>query len=148
MSIVKYNPHRPVSKTFGNFFDDFFNRNLTDMFGSDFSTNVPSVNVVETEKAYKIELAAPGLEKGDFELKTERDFLTISAKREQKDEVNGGKYFRREFNYSSFSRSFQIPDSVDATAIDANYENGVLLINLPKKEEVIESNTSRVIEIK
>ena len=146
MSIVKYN-NQPV-KTFGNFFDEFFNRNLTDVFGSDFNFNTPSVNVIETDKAFRIELAAPGLSKADFELKTEGDYLNIIAKKEQKEEVTEGKYYRREFNYGTFRRSFQLPDAIDITAIDATYKNGILLVNLPKKVEVIEREITREIKIK
>ena len=106
MSLVKYNSHRPA-KHFGNFFDEFFNRNLTDVFGADFSANSPAINVLETENAFQIEVAAPGLDKADFEVKAEGKFLKIVAKKEVNIADKDGKYFRREFNYSNFTRSFR-----------------------------------------
>ena len=146
MSLVRYNPF--ATKSVSNFFDDVFNRGITDFFGSDFSTNMPSVNVVETEKNYRVEVAAPGLEKEDFEVSVDNGFLNISAKKEHQDEVKeGDKYMRREFNFSSFTRSFQLPETVNAEDIAANYENGVLKITLPKKEEA-KIEAAKVIEIK
>ena len=146
MSLIKYNPF--AQKSMGNFFDDFFNRDVTDFFGSDFSRNTPSVNVVETENSYRVEVAAPGLEKKDFEVSLDNGFLTISAKKEHQEEVKeGDKYMRREFNFSSFTRSFQLPDTVKADDIAANYENGVLKITLPKKEEA-KIEAAKVIKIK
>ena len=100
------------------------------------------------DKSFDIEVAAPGLAKADFDIQAENDLLKITAKKEQKEEVKDGKYYRREFNYSSFSRSFQIPDSVDASSIEANYKNGVLTVTLPKREEVVAKETTRTIEIK
>jgi len=145
MSLIRYNPF--AAKSVGNFFDDFFNRDISGFFGSDFSASNPSVNVVETENSYRVEVAAPGLEKEDFEVNVDNGFLTISARKEQKEETKGDRFMRREFNYSSFTRSFQLPDTVKAGDIAANYENGVLKVTLPKKEEAkIES--ARVIEIK
>lgn len=146
MSLIRYNPFAP--KSVSNFFDDVFNRNITDFFGSDFSMSTPSVNVVETENSYRVEVAAPGLEKEDFEVSVDNGFLNISAKKEFKDEVKeGDKYMRREFNYNSFTRSFQLPEGVKADDIAANYENGVLKITLPKKEEA-RIEAAKVIEIK
>ena len=147
MSLIKYNPKHPA-RGFGQLFDDFFTRGLTDVFGSDFAMSSPSVNVVEHNDRYNIELAAPGLDKADFDVKADKDLLTITAKKEQKEEVKEEKYYRKEFNYSSFSRSFQIPDTVDASAIAASYENGVLVVSLPKKEETDKEETTRVIDIK
>ena len=147
MSIVKYNSNFPA-KTFGHFFDDFFNRSLTDTLGSDVAFNRPSVNIIEHSEGYTIELAAPGLDKADFEVKAEKDLLKITAKKENKEEVKDGKYYRREFNYSSFHRNFQIPESVNSAGISANYNNGVLTVTLPKKEEVIQEETTKVIDIK
>lgn len=127
-------------------FDTFFNRNLGEFFGNDFMSESPSVNIVELEGQFKIELAAPGLEKGDFKVKVEDDQLLISAKKENETEEKGeeGNFVRREFNYTSFSRSFRLPENVDAEAIKANYENGVLVLNLPKAAIV---NNTREIEI-
>ncbi|MCO6476348.1 MAG: Hsp20/alpha crystallin family protein [Phaeodactylibacter sp.] len=146
MSLVRYNPF--ATKSVSNFFDEMFNRNITDFFGSDFSMSTPSVNVVEKDDSYRVEVAAPGLEKEDFEVSVDNGFLNISAKKEHKDEVKeGDKYMRREFNFSSFTRSFQLPETVKADDIAANYENGVLKITLPKKDEA-KIEAAKVIEIK
>ncbi len=119
-------------------FDDLFNNSLSNFVGSDFASNVPSVNISESPDDFKIELAAPGLQKGDFDINVEKNTLTVSAKKEVSSEVNKEKFTRKEFSYSSFSRSFQLPEGVESNAIEANYENGILGIVLPKKEEAKE----------
>ena len=127
-------------------FDDLFNNSLSNFVGSDFASNVPSVNISESPDDFKIELAAPGLQKGDFDINVEKNTLTVSAKKEVSSEVNKEKFTRKEFSYSSFSRSFQLPEGVESNAIEANYENGILGIVLPKKEEAKEL-PPRVIEV-
>jgi HSP20 family protein len=146
MSLIKYNPFVPA-KNFGSFFDDFFNRTIGDFVGFDLAISQPSVNVIETADNFKLEVAAPGLEKGDFEVNVEGDYLSISAKKEHKEEVKEGKYTRREFNFTSFNRSFRLPETVSGEKISANYENGVLNVILPKKAEA-KTEPTRVIEIK
>lgn len=141
MNLIKYN-----SKGLENFIDNFFNRNIGDFLGSDFAISHPSVNVVETEDNFRLELAAPGLEKEDFRVNIEKDYLKVSVEKKQESEVKEDKYTRREFNYTTFKRSFQLPDTVDTSEIGANYENGVLKITLPKKEEA-KAPAARVIEI-
>ena len=91
---------------------------------------------METEKNFRIELAAPGLNKEDFNIKVEKDTLSISAKKETST-VEGEKVKVREFAYTSFQRNFNLPKTVDAEAIEARYENGVLSVTLPKKEEAL-----------
>lgn len=145
MNLVVRKPgFRPA--TFDQVFDNFFNRDLGTFFGNDLMRETPSVNIVELEDAFNIELAAPGLNKGDFKVKVEDNHLLISAKKEnKKEETNeAGKFVRREFNYTSFTKSFRLPEDVDAEAIKANYENGVLIVNLPKAEVV---DNTREIEI-
>ena len=145
MSIIRYNPF--AAKSVSNFFDDFFSRDISGFFGSDFSLSRPSVNVVETNEGYRLEVAAPGLEKEDFELSVDRGYLAISARKEQRDEIKGDKFMRREFNYSSFTRSFQLPEGVEAGDIAASYEKGVLKVSIPKKEKE-KAEVARVIEIR
>ncbi len=145
MGTVKYNPFMPA-KAFTNFFDEFLNRGLGDFVGSDSIFTHPSVNVLETKDNFRIELAAPGLNKGDFEVKVDKGNLIISAKKENNEETTEGKYTRKEFNFASFTRSFQLPDTVQAGGINAAYENGVLLVTLPKKEEA-KIEDARTIEI-
>ena len=127
-------------------FDDLFNNSLSNFVGSDFASNVPSVNISEFANEFKIEFAAPGLQKGDFDINVEKNTLTISANKENSTEVEGEKFTRKEFSYSSFSRSFQLPKGVESNSIVANYENGILEIVLPKKEETKEL-PPRVIQI-
>jgi HSP20 family protein len=137
--------------------DRFFNEEFLKPFFRDdfqvpsvrdgwFASSVPSVNVVEHKDGFRIELAAPGLVKEDFKVNLEKDLLTISVKKEANTEEETDTYRRREFNYSSFERSFRLPETVDAEKIDAKYDNGVLLIALPKKEAAIEK-PAREIEI-
>ncbi len=126
------------NSSINSIFDDLFNNSFSNFVGSDFASNVPSVNISESADDFKIELAAPGLAKGDFDINVEKNTLTISAKKEVSNEVNEEKFTRKEFSYSSFSRSFQLPEGVESNAIEANYENGILGVVLPKKEEAKE----------
>lgn len=128
-------------------FDNFFGNSITDFMGGDFAMTQPSVNVVETHDHFRIEVAAPGLERGDFDIQVENDHLLIKAERTHKDEVKEDNFVRREFNYTSFTRNFQLPKSVNGEGIGAKYENGVLTIELPKKEEVKGQPVKRI-EIK
>ena len=147
MSFIKINPvfHK---NSLPDFIDDIFNRSISDIVGSDFTTNVPSVNIIEEEGSFHIELAAPGLTKKDFNIEIKDDRLFISAKKEEKrDESEEGKFRRREFNYYSFSRSFMIPENVNQDDISANYEDGILKIRLNKLPEAKEEG-AKVIEIK
>lgn len=120
--------------------ENFFGRDINDLFNANMQAvhNVPAVNVVEHNDGFRIEVAAPGLKKEDFKLSLNHNNLTISAyqetQKEQQDN-NGEKYTRREFSYSSFQRTFTLPGSIDADAIQATYTDGVLTINLPKREE-------------
>lgn len=99
-----------------------------------FSTHVPAVNVRETDKAYEINLAAPGLEKNDFKIDLNGSMITISAEKEKTDEEKEDGFTRKEYNFNSFSRSFTLPEDTMADKIDANYVNGELRLLLPKKE--------------
>lgn len=146
MSIVKYDPFVPA-RGFRNVMDDFFNRNLADFFGNEFTNSNPSVNVIEKDDHFRIEVAAPGLEKQDFEINVEKGYLNISAKRENQSETKDENYTRREFNYTSFQRSFRLPENVNAEKVSAVYEKGVLSIEVPKLEAA-QAKLGRTIEIK
>lgn len=111
--------------------DNFFNSPLDEFFGLGRVNNLPSVNVSETDTEYKLCMAAPGLDKTDFKIEMIDDMLTIRAEKETKEEKNG-RYNRREYNYSSWSRSFAFPDNANGEKIDANYKNGELTITIPK----------------
>jgi HSP20 family protein len=97
--------------------------------------NLPSVNVAETDLGFRIELAAPGLEKGDFKLSLDKDILTIKVEKTASEEESTETFVRREFNYTKFERSFQLPKTIDHDKIDAKYDAGVLHVSLPKREE-------------
>jgi len=116
--------------------NDFFRNNfLGDVLDGDASFNTPAVNIAENGDSYSIEVAAPGLAKNDFKINLDHNVLTISSSKENKKEEKEGKYTRQEFSYSSFSRSFTLPESVDAEKISASHKDGILYISIPKREE-------------
>jgi HSP20 family protein len=119
---------------------------LNEFFAPAHAGSVPAVNVVEHKEGFRIEVAAPGLQKSDFKLNLEKNQLTISAQKEKKQEETHEKYSRREFQYGSFQRTFTLPNSVDGEKIVASYADGILNITLPKREEAIEKSL-REIEI-
>jgi HSP20 family protein len=137
MTLIKKNSFLP---TLPQFFDDFFTRDIYDWgFQNNSSTNttLPTVNIVENNEAFTVEMVAPGMEKKDFHIELNNEILTISSQREDKNEMKeGDRYTRREFSYQSFVRSFHLPKSVvDESKIVAKYENGMLRVSIPKKEE-------------
>ena len=149
MSLVKSNGGRLLNTL--PFFDDFFNRDLFDWRLSNYSntgTSVPAVNIRETNDAFEVEMAAPGMSKNDFKVQLEGNTLTISSeRRSEKDEKESENYSRQEFSYQSFCRMFTLPkDVVDSENIKAKYEDGVLKLQVPKKEEA-KLKPPRVIEI-
>ncbi|CAM2864537.1 Hsp20/alpha crystallin family protein [Chryseobacterium flavum] len=148
MNLIKRNWNN--SSVFPNLFDDFFNRELFNWGNNNYSstsTTVPSVNIRENADAYEVEVAAPGMEKNDFEIKLDGNLLTISSSKEDNHETEEGNYTRREFSYQSFQRSFELPrDVVDQENIQAKYENGLLLLTIPKKETA-KQKPPRLIEI-
>jgi len=119
-----------------NLFEDFF-AGINEVIGNDFVDSRPTVNVVENEDTYSLKLAAPGLEKKDFELNIDKNLLTISVEKEI-ETTEGERYTRREFSYNKFIRSFRLPKTVKTEDISAAYKNGILTVTLPKKEEAKE----------
>ncbi|MGZ5190238.1 MAG: Hsp20/alpha crystallin family protein [Flavisolibacter sp.] len=111
-------------------------------------TTLPAVNVSEDKNNYFLSLAAPGLIKEDFNVDIEGNMLTISSEKEENKEVKDEKFTRKEYSFSSFSRSFSLPEDVKQDAIDANYENGVLKIKLPRKEEAKQITASKKVTVK
>jgi HSP20 family protein len=107
---------------------------------------VPAVNISETNDQYTVSLAAPGMKKEDFDINLEGNVLTIRCEKESKTEEKESKYTRKEYNYSSFSRSFTLPEEVTKERIQATYADGLLNVMLPKKEES-KRVTSKSIEI-
>ncbi len=130
-----------------NILDDIFEERLTDSRFKNLST-LPAVNIQESKDRFTIELAAPGKAKEDFNIELDNDLLTISSekKTEQTTADKAKNYTRKEFSYQSFKRSFTLPESIDVSAIKANYENGVLNVELPKREEA-KTQPKRLIDI-
>lgn len=118
-------------------FDELFN-NFPATWGRDVQNGYPtaSVNIHETTDAFHLELNAPGRDKADFKINADKGLLTISYEKKEEAEEKDYKTIRREFTYRSFKRSFSIDDAINAEAIEARYENGVLKVLLPKKEQV------------
>jgi HSP20 family protein len=141
MNLVKRNS----SNVFPSVMDELFK----DMLGGTQYTNkmVPPVNIKETEDSFLVELMAAGMKKEDFNLELDNDVLTISAEVKSKNSTEEeGKFTRREFTYSSFRRSFTLPETVKEEDINASYQDGILKIALPKKEEAL-PKAKRMIEI-
>ena len=128
------NPNFPI---FSNWLDDIFNRDLPSVFTSNFNTGItlPKVNIKETADAYEVEMAVPGLKKSDFNISIDNQILSISTETKEESEQKEDNYTRREFGYSSFKRTFTLPETVDDDKIKASYNEGILSILLPKKEE-------------
>jgi len=132
-----------IPSVFGDLFDDF-----AVMPAKQFAS--PAVNIKETEKAFEIEIAAPGMTKDDFKIRVDNDeelVIALEKKHEDKDEHKGENYLRREFSYASYHQAFTLPDNIDVEAIKANMTNGVLGIVLPKKTPEKQIPASRHIAI-
>ncbi len=144
MTHVKFN-NRPLEGTLNNLVDNLFSE-LPGLFRTGFNEPATKglipVNVKETEKEYRMEVVAPGFEKTDFVINLENNLLTISAERKTETKEENEKEIRREYGYRSFKRTFTLDEKIDATRIGASYVNGVLLLNLPKKEEVKPATTT------
>ena len=123
--------------TWSSWIDDVFNRELSSVFSQNFNTgmSLPKVNIKETADAYFVEMAVPGLNKSDFQIDLDNQVLSIATEVEEKNEEKNENYTRKEFGYSSFKRSFTLPETVDQGKINATYNEGILNIHLPKKEE-------------
>ena len=138
MTLVKFsngNKSQSLSPIFNDVFESFFN---TDSYVSDrLVTRVPAVNIAESENEYHIELAVPGLKKDDFKVNLEKNILSISAetKSENEESSQDKKYNRREYSYNSFVRTFTLPESADQANISAEYVDGILKVDVAKKEE-------------
>jgi len=149
-TIVKRNNGSLFSANPRSLFGDFINRELLNWGNTNFSdtsTTLPSVNIKELNNAFEVEVAAPGLQKEDFKITLDGNLLTISSSKDNRDEGSDGNFTRREFSYQSFQRSFELSkDVVDDENIEAKYENGVLKLSIPKKEDA-RAQSPRLIEI-
>ncbi len=127
---------RKSRATMPSLIDEFFGRDLMDSILSERTgVSTPAINVIESTDDFQIEVAAPGLDKQDFKIDLDNNVLTISSEKELKNEEKDGRYMRREFSYSSFMRSFSLPEAVNAEKIKANHKDGILRITIPKREE-------------
>lgn len=145
MTLVKVN--NQIHRSFDGLMNDLFN-DLPLTFGKTLREDVlhfPPANIVEKNDHYQIELAVPGMEKADFNVKLEDNLLTISAEKKTEKNAETDKMIRREFSHKAFKRSFTIDEKIDTAAISAKYENGILTLELPKKEDV--KNGSKEISI-
>ena len=127
-----------VNSVFDNLFNDSF---VTDRM----VTRVPAVNITESEKAYEIQLAAPGLQKSDFKINVDKNLLSVSVEKQEERQESQDSYTKKEFSYTSFSRSFTLPEVVDYNKIDAAYIDGILKVTIGKKEDAIVSK--RLIDV-
>ena len=139
MKIVKFNNKQIFPSLINEFFNDDFGVNFLNS-----NHSVPSVNTIENDDSFEIDLAVPGMKKDDFSIELENNVLIISS--ETSNNVSNENLRLNEFNYSSFQRSFKIPESVNLDKIKGNYKNGILKVLLPKKKDSI-SKTNRLITI-
>ena len=148
MSLIRKNENLP---SWSNFFNEFFSRDWLDWNTRNYSetnTTLPSVNIIEGHHNYEVQMAAPGLEKKDFKIQLTHGLLTISCEKNAGNEAKKGQQFtRREFSYQSFSRSFTLPETVEGEKISAKYEDGILRVTIPKKDEA-KAKPVKSIEIK
>ncbi|MER3376400.1 MAG: Hsp20/alpha crystallin family protein [Allomuricauda sp.] len=122
----------------------FFPSLMNDVMGPDWfggtdkwNTSVPAVNIKDNQENFELELAVPGVKKDDFTVEVDNDVLTISSEMKSENEETKDNYTRKEFSYSSFRRAFTLPETVDGSKIDAKYEDGILRLTLPKKQEAL-----------
>ena len=121
--------------------DPFFN---TDSFFRGGLKRMPAANVKEVKDHYEIEIATPGLKKEEIRVDIDNNILTVSGEHKKEQSENKGNYHRREFSYKSFTRSFELPSTVNSDKIDAEYKNGILVVTLPKKEEAMNGKKKEV----
>ncbi len=135
MTLVKF-ANGQKNQAVNPFFNDVFESILNDSFLSDkLATRVPAVNIAETEGEFHVELAVPGLKKDDFKISLDKNVLSVSVEKKTENVEEGKKYSKREYSYNSFVRSFTLPETVDHAKIEAEYTDGILKLNIAKKEE-------------
>jgi HSP20 family protein len=129
-------PNLRTRTSWPNLIDDFLNDSLMPRFFNwETGQNMPAVNITEGKEDYKIDVAAPGLGKEDFKISLDNNVLNIYSEKEVKNESKDENVLRREFSYSSFNRSFTLPESVNGDKIKATHNDGILSIVIPKKDE-------------
>lgn len=141
MNLIRYNTNDYVPASFSSLIDRFFNDNLTRSGGSMFQ---PRVDIVENENAYELHVAAPGMNKEDFQIEAKDNFLTVSGERKFESEKKEKNWHSIETQFGSFSRSFTLPENADASKITARYNNGILEVSIPKDEKKALKTTIKV----
>jgi HSP20 family protein len=141
MSIIRYNPADYVPSTFSSLVDRFFSDWSTRNGGSTF---LPQADILENDKAYEIQFAVPGMSKEDFTIDLKDNYLTVSGERKFTSEKNEKNFRSVETQFGSFSRSFALPENVDASKINAKYTNGILEVTIPKDEKKALKTTIKV----
>jgi HSP20 family protein len=136
---VKPENGRLTFPRFSSFIDGFFENEFPNVRAAEIFKTPALVNIKDTKESYRIEVAAPGFKKEELSIKVEGNILSLSAESRQETETTEEKFTRKEFNFSSFARSFTLPKTIDVTKVTANYENGILYVTLPKKEEAKEN---------
>ncbi len=138
-------PLAPIAQELGSMVDEFVNKGIHDVFGGTIlQHNVPSANIMETDTHFSIDVAAPGLDKQDFKINVENAYLTVAVEKEKASESKDDQYFRKEFNFQSFKRSFKLPEHADESNVKASYNNGVLNVLIGKKTIVKNERTIEV----
>jgi len=135
-----------LSSAMPSVFDDFF-KPWNEWFDGGFpesTMKVPAVNITEEKNQYLLSLAAPGLKKDDFRINIDSNVLTISSEKEESSEEKDKKFSRKEYSYSSFSRSFTLQEEINQEKIDAKYEDGVLKISLPRRQEITKPSAKKI----
>jgi HSP20 family protein len=137
---------RATRNSWPSLVEEFFNGDIfPKFFNAETQYSLPAVNIVENKDDYRIEVAAPGLNKDDIKVNLENNVLTVSSEKEENsEEKNGEKVMRKEFSYYSFNRSFTLPLTVDAEKIRATHKDGILQIMIPKKEEAREKPSRQI----
>ncbi len=139
-----------IRSTRDSWLPDIFNDFFDNSWMNRPTYTAPAINVIENEKEYDVELAAPGLDKEDFKVHVDEDnnlHIEMEKKSENKEGKKHGRYLRREFSYEKFQQTLLLPDDVDSAKIEAKVEKGVLNIHLPKKEVTVKKDTVKQIDI-
>jgi HSP20 family protein len=138
--------HHPARKSFDSVVDDFFN-SIPGLWNEGYSgINLAPVNIYETAEGFQLEVSVPGINKEDIKVNVEKGLLTISYDKKEENKSEGSKTIRREFSSRSFKRSFTVAEEINADAVQAKYENGILKLLLPKKEQVKETPKQVVVQ--
>jgi len=145
-SEVSNQRNRSSLPSLSSWVDDLFETGLGTGFLSNFNTGMtlPAVNIKENKDEYFLEIAVPGMKKTDFNINVENKVLSISSEKSEESINEDENYTRREFGYSSFKRTFTLPDTVESDNINAKYNDGILTIHLPKREEAKEKPAKRI----